>query len=76
MFHDDEGMSKIRKKDTVERFFAYDKYRERGNRLYNKKKYSDAIFLYERALSCFKWLEMKDESDNETKENEKKKKKE
>lgn len=57
-------MQRIRKKDVVERFFAYDKYRERGNRLYNKQRYSEAIFLYERAFSCFRWLELKEKAED------------
>lgn len=70
LFHDEEMLKRIRKKDVVERFFAYDKYRERGNRLFNKGKYEEAIFLYEWAYSCFKWLEMvedKEEDDNKSK---------
>lgn len=65
LFHNDETMHTIRKKDIVERFFAYDKFRERANRLFNKKKYSEAIYLYERALSCFKWLEIKEDSEDD-----------
>lgn len=69
LLHDDEIIKRIRIKEVTERFFAYDKYRERANRYFNKNKYNSAIYFYERAISCFKWLELKDE------ENESKKKK-
>jgi hypothetical protein len=65
IFHDDDIMKRIRLKEITERFFAYDKFREKGNRYFNKKKYVEAIGFYERALSCFKWLELKDEEEEE-----------
>jgi len=34
----------------------YEKLREKGNKLYNKGKYTEALDLYERAISLFKWL--------------------
>ena len=71
LFYDEEVLQRMRNKDVVERFFVYDKFRERGNRLFNKQRFDEAIFLYERALSCFKWLELKDEPDEEGEENKK-----
>lgn len=62
LFHEEEAIMKTRRKDVMERFFVYDKYRERGNRLYNKRRFSDALALYERSLSCLKWLELKEEN--------------
>lgn len=57
VFHDDEKMTKIRSLEVSHRFFIYDKFREQGNKCYNKGEYEDALKLYERALSCYKWLE-------------------
>ncbi|EGR30006.1 hypothetical protein IMG5_144800 [Ichthyophthirius multifiliis] len=67
IFHDDDLMKKIRLKEITERFFAYDKFRERGNRYFNKQKITTALYYYERALSCFKWLELIDEEDEKKK---------
>lgn len=73
LFYDEEVLQRMRNKDVVERFFVYDKFRERGNRLFNKQRFDEAVFLYERALSCFKWLELKDELDEEGEDNKKSK---
>lgn len=73
LFYDEEVLKRMRNKDVVERFFVYDKFRERGNRLFNKQRFDEAVFLYERALSCFKWLELKDELDEEGEDNKKSK---
>eukprot|EP01016_Furgasonia_blochmanni_P052518 TRINITY_DN8385_c0_g1_i7.p1 TRINITY_DN8385_c0_g1~~TRINITY_DN8385_c0_g1_i7.p1 ORF type:complete len:720 (+),score=178.67 TRINITY_DN8385_c0_g1_i7:114-2162(+) len=59
VFHDDEKMAKIRTLEVSHRFFIYDKFREQGNKCYNKGEYDEALKLYERALSCFKWLDQK-----------------
>jgi len=72
LFHNEEQFEKIRKLEVAHRFFIYDKFRERGNRKYNRNHPAEAISLYEHALSCFKWLEVKKddkkEEDEETKE--------
>ncbi|EAR84836.1 tetratricopeptide repeat protein (macronuclear) [Tetrahymena thermophila SB210] len=76
LFHEEEFMKKVRQKEVVERFLVFDKYRERGNRLFNKQKYEEALRLYERALSCYRWLELVDsDEDEKQKEKEKKQKK-
>jgi tetratricopeptide (TPR) repeat protein len=36
---------------------AYEELREKGNKKYNKGKFSEALDYYERALSLFRWLE-------------------
>lgn len=71
LYHDDEHMKKARTLETSHRFFVYDKFKEQGNKHYNKGLYKDAIAFYERAMSCFKWLETKEEDpDEENKETE------
>lgn len=36
---------------------AYEQLREKGNKLYNKGKFYEAIDFYERAMSLFRWME-------------------
>jgi tetratricopeptide (TPR) repeat protein len=36
---------------------AYEQLREKGNKLYNKGKFYEAIEFYERAMSLFRWME-------------------
>ncbi len=36
LFHDDENMKKVRDLEVSQRFFIYDKYREKGNKLFQK----------------------------------------
>jgi len=72
LFHNEEKFEKIRKLEVAHRFFVYDKFREQGNKKYNRNKSEEALSLYEHALSCFKWLEIKKdekkENDEESKE--------
>jgi len=65
LMHEDEQMKKIRQLEVPQRFFIYDKYREQGNKQMNKNDYEQAILYYERAYSCFKWLELKEEEEDE-----------
>lgn len=67
LYHDDEHMKKARTLETSHRFFVYDKFKDYANKSYNKGLYKEAISYYERALSCFKWLEVKDEPEEEEK---------
>lgn len=67
LFHNEEKFEKIRKLEVAHRFFVYDKFREQGNKKYNRKKADEAISLYEHALSCFKWLEVSKEQKKEEK---------
>jgi len=59
LFHKEDTFSKVRKMEASQRFFVYDKFREQGNKKYNRKNPQEAIGYYEHALSCFKWLEIK-----------------
>jgi len=59
LFHNEEKFEKIRKLEVAHRFFVYDKFREQGNKKYNRNNPTEALSLYEHALSCFKWLEIK-----------------
>ena len=36
---------------------AYEELREKGNKHYNKGRFSEALEFYERAMSVFRWLE-------------------
>jgi ribosomal protein L12E/L44/L45/RPP1/RPP2 len=68
LFHNEEKFEKIRKLEVAHRFFVYDKFREQGNKKYNRNKPAEAISLYEHALSCFKWLEVKKEEKKDEEE--------
>ena len=67
----DENMKKVRELEVAQRFFVYDKLREKGNKEFNRGNYEESIQYYERAMSCFKWLEHveKDIDSEEDKEN-------
>jgi ribosomal protein L12E/L44/L45/RPP1/RPP2 len=69
LFHNEEKFEKVRKLEVAHRFFVYDKFREQGNKKYNRNRFVDSISLYEHALSCFKWLEIKKEEKKEDEEN-------
>ncbi len=43
----------------------YEKFREKGNKFYNLGEYEDSLMFYERALSIFKWLELKPEDSDD-----------
>jgi len=75
LFHDEEKFGQVRKMELSQRFFVYDNFREQGNKKYNRGRYTEALALYEHALSCFRWLQVKkeeekkqDEDDEEFKE--------
>jgi len=74
LFHDEEKFAQVRKMELSQRFFVYDNFREQGNKKYSRGRYTEAIALYEHALSCFRWLqvkkeEKKEDDDEEFKEN-------
>lgn len=66
LFHDEENTKKLRTLEVANRFFVFDKFREKGifvkillgNKYMNKKQFDEAIKYYERALGCFRWLEV------------------
>ena len=68
IFQDEENTKKIRLLEVSQRFFIYDKFRESGNKRLNKGNYEDAIKYYERALGCYKWLEVIDTPDTDSDE--------
>jgi hypothetical protein len=40
--HDEENMKKVRKLEVAQRFFIYDKFREKGNKEYYKGNFASA----------------------------------
>lgn len=61
LFYDEENMQKLRSMEISQRFFIYDRFREKGNKELFKGNHGVALAYYERALSCFRWLEYKAE---------------
>ena len=59
----DEKIGKVRNLEISQRFFCFDNFKEEANGCFRKKKFQDAIGLYEYALSCIKWLEYKPQKD-------------
>lgn len=58
--------------EISKRFFCYDRFREKGNKLYYKEDYETALQFYERAYHCFRWLSYKtpkDDSDSDSENN-------
>ena len=46
-------------------FLVFDSLREQANKKFNQQKFEEAIALNERALSCFRWLELKDNDEDD-----------
>ncbi len=54
-------MSKMRTlADIGQLFFIADDTKIKGNRAYDQGRYYEALEIYEQVLSCFLWLEPKD----------------
>ncbi|EGR30496.1 hypothetical protein IMG5_130470 [Ichthyophthirius multifiliis] len=68
LFMKDENMKKVRELEVAQRFFVYDKLREKGNKEFNKGNAEESIKYYEQALSCFKWLEHVEKEEDEQEE--------
>lgn len=68
LFHDEENTKKMRQMEVSQRFFVYDRFREQGNKQYNKGNYDEAVKYYERALGCFKWLDVVEPPESESEE--------
>jgi len=60
LFHNDDKIKMVRTKEFPMVFFVYDDVKEKGNKLYKKKKYREAIDYYIYAYSMLKWIEFKD----------------
>lgn len=67
----DENMKKVRELEVAQRFFVYDKLREKGNKEFHKGNFEESILYYERAMSCFKWLEHVEKEDSDDEEEKK-----
>jgi tetratricopeptide (TPR) repeat protein len=65
LFFNGEDYKKVRGIECCSRFLPYEKLREKGNKYFNKGKYTEALDYYERALSLFKWLEQFEEENTE-----------
>jgi tetratricopeptide (TPR) repeat protein len=65
LFFNGEDYKKVRGIECCSRFLPYEKLREKGNKYFNKGKYTEALDYYERALSLFKWLEYFEEENTE-----------
>jgi len=57
----DEKLQKIHKKEFPVVFFAYDDIKEKGNRLYKRGKFREAIQHYSYSYGLLRWIEFKDE---------------
>ena len=50
LFHKEEQMKKIRSLEVGQKFFIYDRFREKANKCYDKGNYDEAIGLFEHVL--------------------------
>lgn len=64
LFHNDEKIKKVRTKEFPLVFFVYDEVKDKGNKLFKKKKFREAIDYYIYAYSMMKWIQFKDEKKN------------
>ena len=60
LFNNDEKITKLRTKEFPIIYFVYDEMKDKGNKLYKKRKYRESIDYYVYAYSMLKWLEFKD----------------
>jgi tetratricopeptide (TPR) repeat protein len=60
LFHNDEKITKLRTKEFPVIYFVYDEMKDKGNKLYKKRKYRESIDYYVYAYSMLRWIEFKD----------------
>ena len=60
LLYHDEKIKKIRKNKFSDKLFIYYKIKNKGNQLFQKKKYRESIDYYIYAYSILKWIEFKD----------------
>jgi len=56
----DEKLQKLHEKEFPVVFFAYDDIKEKGNRLYKRGKFREAVQHYSYAYGLLRWIEFKD----------------
>ncbi len=61
----DEKLQKVHEKEFPVVFFMYDDIKEKGNRLYLRKKYREAIEHYVYSYGLLKWIQFKDKKRQE-----------
>lgn len=54
----------LREKEFIFVFYTFDEIKEKGNKLYKRGKFRDALETYMEAYSLLKWIEFKDKSKN------------
>ena len=61
----DEKLQKVHEKEFPMVFFIYDDIKEKGNRLFRRKKFREAIEHYNYAYGLLKWIQFKDKKRQE-----------
>lgn len=64
-FQNQEKLKQLHTKEFPMVFFCYDDIKEKGNRLYKRKKFREAIDSYTYAYGLLKWIEFKDSKKQE-----------
>ena len=59
-----EKIKALREKEFIFVFYTFDEIKEKGNKLYKRGKFRDALEAYMEAYSLLKWIEFKDKSKN------------
>jgi tetratricopeptide (TPR) repeat protein len=60
-----EKLQKVHEKEFPVVFFMYDDIKEKGNRLFRRKKFREAIEHYQYAYGLLKWIQFKDKKRQE-----------
>jgi hypothetical protein len=64
-FQNQEKLAKVHQAEFPRVFFIYDDVKEKGNRMYRRKKYREAIENYTYSYGLLKWIEFKDKKRQE-----------
>jgi tetratricopeptide (TPR) repeat protein len=64
-YQNQEKLQKVHEKEFPMVFFIYDEIKEKGNRMFRRKKYREAVEHYTYAYGLLKWIEFKDKKKQE-----------